>query len=256
MREIYKTIIVDDEPGSIQVLAEALSLHPDVEIVGTSASQEQSKALIVEKQPDLLFLDVEMAGMNGFELLNSIYNQIRNDMYVVIYTAYDKYLIDAVRTSSAFDYLLKPVTDEKLNQVMEHVRTTPPHGSIDMRYSLQTFLANSGKFVITTPKGPLFLAPADVLYFIRKGNNWHVRCYTSDSEWKLSAGTSAERLAALNPAFMKVKPDLVLNISHLMSIENGSNRCILSPPYQDEVIIASRRYCKQIKDALIFFMTT
>ena len=101
------TIIVDDEPTCIKSLANDLSRFSDIHIVVTCTSPDNAAREIVRLQPDLLFLDVEMPGMSGLELLSRIQSDIHSDMHVVFYTAYDKYLLDAIR-ASAFDYLLKP----------------------------------------------------------------------------------------------------------------------------------------------------
>ena len=107
MTNTIKTIIVDDEINSIHNLEEDLKAYPEIEILDTITSSQKAKKSIIQYQPDLLFLDVEMPYINGIELLQEIRPYVRNNMRVIFYSAFDKYMLDALR-ASAFDYLLKP----------------------------------------------------------------------------------------------------------------------------------------------------
>ena len=107
MTNTIKTIIVDDEINSIHNLEEDLKAYPEIEILDTITSSQKAKKSIIQYQPDLLFLDVEMPYINGIELLQEIRPYVRNSMRVIFYSAFDKYMLDALR-ASAFDYLLKP----------------------------------------------------------------------------------------------------------------------------------------------------
>lgn len=115
------TIIVDDEPNSIRNLADDLAVYPEINILDTQTSPQKAKKSIIQYQPDLLFLDIEFPTTNGIELLQEIRPYMYNNMHVVFYTAFDKYMIDALR-ASAFDYLLKPYQSEELLQIVERVK--------------------------------------------------------------------------------------------------------------------------------------
>lgn len=127
MNRIISVIIVDDEPTSIEVLKKDLQQYPDIEVISTTSSAEKAKKLILKYQPELLFMDVEMPEMTGFELIESIQDEISPETRVVFYTAYDKYLLDALR-ASAFDYLLKPYLPEDLEKLMERVKKSGIRG--------------------------------------------------------------------------------------------------------------------------------
>ena len=110
-----RALAIDDEAGSIKALEWELKLFTDqVELVGSTQDPEQGLALLKELDPDLLFLDIEMPGMNGFELLQSA-GPVRAQ--VIFTTAYDKFAVRAFEVS-ALDYLLKPVDEEELGRVM------------------------------------------------------------------------------------------------------------------------------------------
>jgi len=114
-----RALIVDDEPLARRGLEIRLEAHPDVEIVGEFGDGLSAIAGIRELRPDLVFLDVQMPGMDGFETLRSL---PANEMPLVVFvTAYDHYAIRAFE-ASATDYLLKPVEETRLAQALARVQ--------------------------------------------------------------------------------------------------------------------------------------
>ncbi len=106
-----RAIIVDDERNNIENLTALLKNHcPQVSVEASAISAEEGKTMIQELQPDLVFLDIQMPGQNGFDLLKSLANYA---FEVIFVTAYDKYGIQAIRFS-AIDYLLKPIDKDEL----------------------------------------------------------------------------------------------------------------------------------------------
>src|SRR5215831_10198209 len=106
-----RSVIVDDEPNNIGNLSILLERHcPEVELVGQASNAGDGRKLILEQEPDLVFLDIQMPGKSGFDLLREL------DEYsfeIVFITAYDKYGIQAVKFA-AIDYLLKPINVDEL----------------------------------------------------------------------------------------------------------------------------------------------
>jgi len=114
-----RALIVDDEPLARRGLEIRLEAHPDVEIVGEFGDGLSAIAGMRELRPDLVFLDVQMPGMDGFETLRSL---PANEMPLVVFvTAYDHYAIRAFE-ASATDYLLKPVEETRLAQALARVQ--------------------------------------------------------------------------------------------------------------------------------------
>ncbi|MBD9480092.1 LytTR family DNA-binding domain-containing protein [Pseudoxanthomonas sp. PXM02] len=114
-----RAIIVDDEPLARRGLEIRLAAYPDVEIVGHYGDGESAIAGLREHRPDLMFLDVQMPGMDGFQTLRTI---PASEMPLVVFvTAYDHYAIRAFE-ASATDYLLKPVEESRLAQALVRVR--------------------------------------------------------------------------------------------------------------------------------------
>jgi CheY-like chemotaxis protein len=115
-----KALIVDDERLARLELRRLLAAHPEVEVAGEARSGEEALALIPKLAPDLVFLDIQMPGMTGFDLLE----RLEDVPQVIFTTAYDQYAIQAFEVS-ALDYLLKPVAPARLAAALAKVRPVP-----------------------------------------------------------------------------------------------------------------------------------
>jgi two-component system LytT family response regulator len=113
-----RAIIVDDEPHARQGMERALSDFSDLVIVGICENGLQAVKVVNELQPDLIFLDIQMPKLDGFDVLELLGDQAP---CVVFVTAYDEYAVQAFE-ANALDYLLKPLDPERLNKAMEKIR--------------------------------------------------------------------------------------------------------------------------------------
>src|SRR5262245_30736669 len=114
---LLRVAIVDDEPLARAVLREYLTAIADVEIVAECANGFEAVKIVAELHPDLLFLDVQMPKLDGFEVLELV----GRDVAVVFVTAYDQYAIRAFEVH-AVDYLLKPISPERLAEALARAR--------------------------------------------------------------------------------------------------------------------------------------
>lgn len=121
-----RALIIDDERLARVELARLLAQHPEVEIAGEARNGEEARELIQRLAPDLVFLDIQMPGMTGFEVLE----QLDDVPSVIFTTAYDQYAIRAFEVS-ALDYLLKPIAPARLAAALAKVRPRPERGRID-----------------------------------------------------------------------------------------------------------------------------
>lgn len=112
-------IIVDDEEAGLANMERLLGYCEDISIVGRTKNPEKAVFLITEHKPDILFLDVEMPRMSGFEVLEITRNQGLNPI-VIFTTGYDQYAIKAIK-AQAFDYLLKPIVLDELKETLERI---------------------------------------------------------------------------------------------------------------------------------------
>lgn len=162
-------LIVDDEPLARRGIRQLIEDDPQIKIIGEYGTAQDALASIHERKPDLLFLDVQMPRMNGFELLA----QIPKDRLpaVIFVTAHDRYAIDAFE-AEALDYLLKPFTEERFHKALRRAKlqinrqATGKH-----QQQLASLLARYGQ------SQPAREAVADVAYLkklmVKSGGNIH-----------------------------------------------------------------------------------
>lgn len=267
-----KVVIVDDEPQSILRLENDLAALEDFEVIATSSSAMSAKTLVMSMQPDVLFIDVEMPGQTGFEVLQSLRDEMPMDLIVVFYSAFNKYMIDALR-ASAFDFLLKPYQQEELELVVGRIRqkmeggvgsssssfsssssssSSESHQDPQNLLGVNGLLGTSGKrLAIQTISGLLMVKPDEVFCctFDEDTRLWHLRLANGQIH-KLKKQTTAKSVLSLSPSLAQVRQDCIINLDYLISIENYTLRCIFSPPFDQENITVSRRCYKAVKEKL------
>ena len=267
-----KVVIVDDEPQSILRLENDLAALDDFEVIATSSSAMSAKTLVMSMQPDVLFIDVEMPGQTGFEVLQSLRDEMPMNLIVVFYSAFNKYMIDALR-ASAFDFLLKPYQQEELELVVGRIRqkmeggdgsssssfsssssssSSESHQNPQNLMGLNGLLGTSGKrLAIQTISGLLMVKPDEVFCctFDEDTRLWHLRLANGQIH-KLKKQTTAKSVLSLSPSLAQVRQDCIINLDYLISIENYTLRCIFSPPFDQENITVSRRCYKAVKEKL------
>ena len=118
-QQILKTLIVDDESLARRGLAHRLKNITDVEIVGEAKNGREALKFIQEKSPDLVFLDIQMPGLSGFEVVKQL--DVETMPIILFLTAYDEFAVKAFE-ANALDYILKPIDEERLQQALEKVR--------------------------------------------------------------------------------------------------------------------------------------
>lgn len=265
-----KVVIVDDEPQSILRLENDLAAQDDFEVIATSSSAMSAKTLVMSMQPDVLFIDVEMPGQTGFEVLQSLRDEMPMDLIVVFYSAFNKYMIDALR-ASAFDFLLKPYQQEELELVVGRIRqkmeggdgsssssssssfsSSESHQDPQNLLGVNGLLGTSGKrLAIQSISGLLMVKPDEVFCctFDEDTRLWHLRLANGQIH-KLKKQTTAKSVLSLSPSLAQVRQDCIINLDYLISIENYTLRCIFSPPFDQENITVSRRCYKAVKEKL------
>jgi len=112
----FEAIIVDDEPAAISTLEKALSAYPELNVYAHFTDPEEGLTAICRQHPDIVFLDIDMPGITGIELLDKIHQSGLHPITIFV-TAFDNYAIEAIH-HSAFDYLVKPINLKELDKVI------------------------------------------------------------------------------------------------------------------------------------------
>ncbi len=255
MTAIYnsiKTAIIDDDEEFLFSLKEHLSFYPEIELLGCATKYKQAKSIIQNEQLELLFLDVEMPVKNGFELLEETRKAGKVNFNVVFYTAYDKYVIQALR-ESAFDYILKPVKPEELKNAIErhkhHRKTQKKQGLLPGKQTVSDIIS------MPTPTGIRFMDKDTILLFQCTAESlFDKKCWsallTDRNQIKLGTGTCAKDILdfADSKKFVRVSQSVIVNINYLAAIEFKTRECLLVPPFNDIRIIASRSNMSEIRE--------
>lgn len=249
MSRTIRTIIVDDIPAAITKLENDLTAFPEIEVIERLSSSKEAVDAIITQQPDLLFLDIEMPGMSGLELLDKIKDEVRG-LRVIFYTAYNQYLIDAVRTS-AFDYLQKPYLPEELSLIINRLPDNSDCQSDTFSQSLQQFVKKEGRFAIQTITGLMLVKCEEVVLFqyAQKQRCWFMTMQ-NNAVHKLRTAINAKELLLLCDSFVQINPQCIINLDYLFSIENKTLKCVLCPPFSDINETVSARCYKKLKDNL------
>lgn len=247
---MYKVIIIDDEKAAIETLRRDLEVQTDLEIKGTAGNGAKGKKLIMDIHPDLLFLDIELPDIQGIRLLSEIREHVLWDMKVVFYTAYDKYLLQALR-ESAFDYLLKPYDIEELNLIIERYRKTMASSAQPLpsfASAVGTLMPGRDLFMISTVTGFRFLRLEEIGYFeyLKDKRLWQVELF-NQTKLCLKKNTTAGDIIGYSDVFVQISQSAIININYLAMIK--SKQCLLYPPFSDkEDLIISRGFLKELQE--------
>jgi two-component system, LytTR family, response regulator len=178
--EMIRTLIVDDTPLVRQGIRLLLHKEPDVEIVGEAADGLEAVATIKALRPDLLFLDVQMPGLNGFEVLQQVG---REHLAVIFITAFNQYAMRAFE-ADAISYLLKPVAPERFHLAFERARCLLQRPE-EMRSEFSRIAE-----IILCNKHPAQRSSQSNRFLVRKGDSF-VFLKPSQVDWVSSAGEYA-----------------------------------------------------------------
>ena len=164
-------IIIDDESKGRLALREKISSYcPQIKILAEASNGSEALLLIQYHNPQLIFLDIEMPRMNGFEMLNELPEK---NFHIIFTTAYDQYAIKAIKYA-AFDYLLKPVDIEELKSAIEKIDTTGKNQTKKQVELLQQNMQHPkkqlNKLAIPTLEGLLFFDINDIVHLEANSN--------------------------------------------------------------------------------------
>ena len=211
----YRAVIVDDEELARLVLRELLGAHPEIEIVAECANGFEAVKSISELKPDLLFLDVQMPKLNGFEVLELI----GPGPAVVFVTAYDQYALRAFEAHAA-DYLLKPFGAERLKDAIEHALQRLG-GSLPPASALAAEARPPAQYlerVVVRDGSRVHIIPVSKLDYAEAEDDYVALCSEGKKHLKQQTISSLEK--ALDPArFLRIHRGYIVNLQRVARIE-------------------------------------
>lgn len=219
-----KTILIDDEPLARSLLTELLEDEKDIEIVASCNDGFEGMKAIQEHQPDLIFLDIQMPKITGFELLELLDNPPK----VIFTTAYDEYALKAFEVN-ALDYLLKPVSIERLQKALEKVRTQirqpdaePPKdmGALQLPEQSQRIVVKDG--------GHIKIIPLPEVLYIEAADDY-VKVTTADKYYLKHQRMAHFEVQLPAHQFVRVHRSYIVNVQHIHKVElyEKENYCVI-----------------------------
>lgn len=216
MKQI-RALIIDDEPLGRERIRMLLQAHPHVTVVGECADGRSAVQAVRAQRPDLVFLDIRMPEMDGFEVLEAL--EVEELPKVVFVTAFDEYAIRAFEVN-AVDYLLKPIDPDRLARSIERVeRNAGNHAGEQLLAVLELMRrpAHRNRVVVRDKRGAFFLSIADIAWLEAAGN--YVRVHATGGSY-LVRDTLKELEATLDPErFVRVHRSAVVNLDAVERVE-------------------------------------
>jgi two-component system, LytTR family, response regulator len=248
-----RTAIIDDKQEHIDSLKGHLSLFPEIELCGCATRYKQASKLLIDENPDLVFLDIEMPCKNGFELLNEA-RETGSEFSVIFYTAYDKYMIRALR-ESAFDFILKPVRYEELKDAIDRFKIQHHFHSETVPMLLsQGQTVKSEIIALPTYYGIQFMNINRILMFRSSKTNLVAKSswegvLTDKTTMRLARGVSAERISShFKDRFFQINQSCIVNLSYLSIVEYKTRQCTLLSPFDKIELTVSRTQLSKLKE--------
>lgn len=239
-----KALIIDDERLARKELATMLSGVEDIEIIGEASNAEEAKKLIRANDPDVLFLDIQMPGQSGFELLADLDSVPE----VIFVTAYDEFALQAFKVS-ALDYLMKPVDPEQLQITLERLRNR-------LGGHMQS-LPEEDDLPVLKPNDQIFLKDGEKCWFVKleevrlfesEGN--YVRVFFQNYKPLILRSLNNLESRLDQRHFFRANRKFILNLAWIEHIEpwfNGGLRVTLKDGKEIEV---SRRQATRFRELM------
>lgn len=246
---MVRTIIVDDEPLARSIIREFLQDYSEIEIVAECVNGREAITCVEAERPDLMFLDIQMPGLNGFDVIE----QLQHIPQIIFSTANDSFAIDAFETG-AIDYLLKPYNKERFGTAVGRVLKNQ-HVALE-RETMQHFLksikqpASYADHLFVRVAEKIFpVATNDVLWVEAAGD--YSNLHTADRSYLSSQGIGSLEKRLDPSVFVRVHRSAIVSlhaIAHIVSDGEGGYRATLKNNHKLRV---SRSYAGRVRDWIV-----
>ena len=246
---MLRALIVDDEPIARQVLRDELEHQADVEVIGEAATGLAALERMTALNPDVVFLDLQMPGMSGFEVIRKMPLGAHVPVVIVV-TAYDQHAIEAL-DAGAVDYLLKPVREARLVQALERARqlVKKPAVAADAVARIEQTGSGALRKVVGRLGDEYFLLnPAEVLAFQADGEL--VWIITAKQRYLATERLRTIQQKLAGSSFERVHRGALVNVDHVRKMAAlSSNRWLITLCNNQEFIV-SKRLARSVRTIL------
>jgi two-component system LytT family response regulator len=238
---LIKTILLDDEPDAIKLLQLQIDKNcPNVEIIGTFTNPRLAIQSIKKTPPDLLFIDVEMPNLNGFDVLEKL---MPIDFSIIFVTAFNQYAIRAFKYN-AIDYLVKPIDISELQNAIEKASQRTRISEMELKLLKQHRLEKTiDKIAVSTQNGIHFIDLKDIILAESK-NNYSVLTLTNKSSFTISKTLKELQEILEESHFLRIHRQYIINLNELLHFNKTD--CLLTLKNNINVPVARNK-----KDTLI-----
>jgi DNA-binding LytR/AlgR family response regulator len=241
-----RSLIADDEESARARLSRMLAAHPDIEIAGEARDGLEAVDKIEELRPDLLFLDIEMPGLTGFEVLQSVRRTVPLPL-VIFVTGYDQHAMAAFE-ADALAYLLKPVAPERLAQVLDRARrfgASPDEGEREREHVLRVARGSPKglRHVVCRKRDRMLLiVPEDILWFASEDGI--VKAHTESEVYWVNYQLAELEASLPESQFFRARREVLVNVNRIKEIRpyfKSGFLLIMSDAAATEIVVSARQ---------------
>ncbi len=236
-----KAIIVDDERLARLELQKLLKEHTEIEVIAEASNVDEAVEKIEELHPDLIFLDIQMPGKTGFDLLE----ELETTPHVIFTTAYDEYALKAFEVN-ALDYLLKPVEPNRLAEAIHKLKTVEEKE--EQLNNARSLLSEKDQVFVKDGEKCWFVKLGEIRLFESVGNYARVFFSTNKPLILKSLNALEERLDA--KVFFRANRKHIINLNHIEKVEPYFNGGLLIELKGGDKIEVSRRQTVKFKEMM------
>lgn len=242
------TIVIDDEPLSRSIIKEYLAHYPDITIVQECQDGFDGLKAIMQHKPDLVFLDVQMPKINGFEMLELT----EHPPAIIFVTAFDEYAIKAFE-QNAVDYLLKPFNKERFGKAIEKfldqsgaASSTPANQSL---LSIASFSPQQRQRVVVKTGGKIKIIRIEDIHYLEAADDY-VKLYTREGSFLKNRTMSHFEELLDKEQYVRAHRSFIINIQQITKIEPYEKEGRLAVLKSGEKIPVSKSGYARLKEAL------
>lgn len=239
-----RAFIIDDEEEAINSLLILTQDIDNLEISGTATDPEKSIRMCLKIKPDIVFLDINMPGKDGFRVLQELHDH-HFFPYAIFTTAWDNYTLKALK-SGALDYLLKPIDKADLLTAIKKAKDDRNSHSIELRLELlERAIRNHRKLRFNTRSGFILIHPEDIFYIEADAN--YSEIYFSTNQREVVSMNLGLIESMLPEEFIRISRSVIINSTYLTRLSGVSRKCSLSKNNVEKEFCIPEKQMKELK---------